>query len=594
MGVKLGVVLAGCLLAASAGSGSSLSAAAAVASGPCQFQKADQPVNVAFCDTFDQPAGIGNRSGDLNGTVWGVSRLLGFVNYGQGQFYDASPTTMQKCGQTVTVQPPNDVAICNGQLVEAQNDQHSVTTIAMYPKQPFDIAGRTGTINFDVSDDSHGSHRAWPELWYTDQPVPAPLTHSGSLQEVPRNGFGVRFAGGCPSGTQVCHVNCPTYAVGVPAISVDSAVVVNNYVSKDSAADAAAISVKDVGCVKASSGPADMNHFEVRVGQNEVDVYGTDAGTTTPLKELAVISNMSLTLTRGLIWLEDVHYNGDKDGPDQGTHTFTWDNVGFDGPTLPRDLAFDVPDRLTPVGSNYPGLFNLGWPVTPTDPAPLTLSVPGVYNIANARAALLTFNYSTTNPVPVTYRINSGAWQDLAWPFGACYVQNNQVSCGPKTVAAPVPLTDVQPGTNVVQFKSSSEGIAVANVDLVLVGAAGGGSSPTPSPIATPTPTPRPTPSPTPTVGPPGQPTGVIETPNGTGDLTVSWTAPVSNGGAPITAYAVYLFSYSSMPKEYVTANSGTFEAAGLTPGAQYVAVAIAYNGQWGSWSNWSGWAAAP
>ena len=50
----------------------------------------------------------------------------------------------------------------------------------MYPKQPFDIAGRTGTIAFDVSDDSHGNHRAWPELWYTDQPVPAPFDHFSS------------------------------------------------------------------------------------------------------------------------------------------------------------------------------------------------------------------------------------------------------------------------------------------------------------------------------------------------------------------------------------------------------------------------------
>src|SRR5260370_4292600 len=85
----------------------------------CQFLSAPGAVP-AFCDTFDQPAGTGNRSGDLNGTVWGVSRLLGGVNSGQGQYYDASPTIMQKCVLSVPVQPPNDVAICNGQLVEAQ------------------------------------------------------------------------------------------------------------------------------------------------------------------------------------------------------------------------------------------------------------------------------------------------------------------------------------------------------------------------------------------------------------------------------------------------------------------------------------------
>jgi hypothetical protein len=41
--------------------------------------------HAAFCDTFNKPAGIGNRSGELDGTVWGVSRQLGFNNLGQHQ-----------------------------------------------------------------------------------------------------------------------------------------------------------------------------------------------------------------------------------------------------------------------------------------------------------------------------------------------------------------------------------------------------------------------------------------------------------------------------------------------------------------------------
>jgi len=154
--------------------------------------------DAAFCETFDAPAGDGNRSGDLDGTLWGVSRQLGAVNFGQGQYYDVAPALMHRCGDDVTVMAPNDVVVCNGEAVDAVDDQHGVTSLAMYPKQPFDIAGRTGTVTFDVSDDSHGSHRAWPEFWYTDQPVPAPFTHFSSLQSVPRNGLGVRFAGYCP------------------------------------------------------------------------------------------------------------------------------------------------------------------------------------------------------------------------------------------------------------------------------------------------------------------------------------------------------------------------------------------------------------
>ena len=63
----------------------------------------------AFCETFDAPAGDGDRSGDLDGTLWGVSRQLGAVNFGQGQYYDVAPAVMHRCGEDVTVLAPNDV-----------------------------------------------------------------------------------------------------------------------------------------------------------------------------------------------------------------------------------------------------------------------------------------------------------------------------------------------------------------------------------------------------------------------------------------------------------------------------------------------------
>lgn len=441
----------------------------------CRFASAPKPVTVALCETFAHPAGIGNRSGQLDGTLWGVSRGMGYTNFGQQQYNAVSPTTIDLCGRKVAVRPPNDVQICGGHLAEAVTDNGTVTSLAMYPKQPFDIAGRTGTIVFDVSDDSLGSHRAWPELWYTSAPVPVPFVHFSSEQSVPQDGFGVRFAAFCPARVPGCgdRFVCPERPQSMPVITVDSAVVVNDYVSDDSFTDVkpGPISVKQTDCVKASSGPGDMNHFELRVSQNEIDVYGTDAGTVAPLRKLAVIGNMKLTLTRGLIWLEDAHYNANKEEgnvPGQGTHTFTWDNVGFDGPLLPRDLAFDVLDRLQPVN----GLLNLGWAVSPSDSTPLALEAKGVYNVAGAQAALLTFNYSVYGPVTIRYRLNGGAWQSQPWPFPACPVQNGFTSCGLKTIAVPVPRNDVRAGTNRIEFTSSDEA-AIFNVDLVLRGAGG-------------------------------------------------------------------------------------------------------------------------
>jgi hypothetical protein len=178
-------------------------------SGNCGMQLG---LPVIFCDTFDAPAGIGNRSGDLNGNVWGVSRATGNTNFSQGLYNGwAAATQLQTCTGTITVTPPNDVIICNGQLREATNDNPTgvseagnVTTLAMYPKQSFDFSGRTGTISFDVSNDTHASHSAWPELWMSDLPVPTPFAHFDSWEALPQNGFGVRFSAQVGPGSWGC------------------------------------------------------------------------------------------------------------------------------------------------------------------------------------------------------------------------------------------------------------------------------------------------------------------------------------------------------------------------------------------------------
>src|SRR4029077_12530049 len=90
-----------------------------------------------------------------------------------------------------------------------------------------------------------------------------------------------------------------------------------------------------------------FNHVELRISQSQIDVYATDAGTTTPLKHIASITGANLTFTKGVVWIDDSHYNADKGAParpSQRVHTFAWDNVAFDGPLLARDLSFDVLD----------------------------------------------------------------------------------------------------------------------------------------------------------------------------------------------------------------------------------------------------------
>ena len=412
--------------------------------------------NVAFCETFDSPAGTGNRSGQLNGTLWGASRVTGTE---PSDLWASTTTLTTPCGQS-TVAPPSDIAICNGQMFDSVNDNYTVTSLAMYPKQPFDFAGRTGKIVFDVSNDTQGSHMAWPELWMSDQPVPDPFEHQASWTSNPRNGFGVRFSGCTDSSGSAA--TCPR---GSPqSVGVDSAVVVNNYVENDK-------TVVGLDSVLVSQ-PGQMNHYEVDVSQNQIDVYGTDPFTgapdltKTPLRHLATIPNANMTATRGLIWLEDAHYNADKFGT-QRIHTFAWDNVGFDGPILPRDLAFDVPDNNVPGTSSVGSTgTELGYDIQPN--SSLTLTDHGITGVGQASSALLTFNFydSTTEPFPIQYAIN-GHSHSFAWP----YPWTNGGS--PKTVAIPVSLSELQAGDNTITFTTGNYNLTVMNIDLIMVGAAG-------------------------------------------------------------------------------------------------------------------------
>ncbi len=423
------------------------------ASGPCGLSEP------AFCDTFDQPAGTGNRSGQLS-AVWGVSRINETdTNSGQGQFNAISATELKSCTGTSTVRGSDDVIICNGQLREALNDNESVATLAMYPKQPFDFAERTGTIVFDVSNDTLGQHSQWPELWITDQPVPAPFAFFNATYEAPRNGVGLRFASGTvPQQGTLLGGQCPNDAN--PRWTLAPTVVVRNYVVDDEQ-NGGLIKTQVLDCVTSSSGPdGGLNHIEVQISQNQIDVYATDAGTTAPLKHIAVVPNVNLSFTRGLVWIEDDHYHAAKFGG-QRQHTFTWDNFGFDGPVLPRDLAFDVADAMTPV-ANHAGQVNIGWLAHAGAGPPLI--VPEVTGIERASAALLTFNFAMQEaPSTFTYTIN-GSVHSAAWPFP------DKQGYMWRTLAVSIPLNELQPGANTVSIAADLE-IIVANVDVILVGA---------------------------------------------------------------------------------------------------------------------------
>ncbi|MDZ7630317.1 MAG: hypothetical protein U5K74_02870 [Gemmatimonadaceae bacterium] len=229
----------------------------------CVFQKAERPLSVAFCETFDAPASVVTRSGTMDQVLWGVSRLNTHVNPSQGQLNDYHPTRLVGCGTGEPVFAPNDVQICNGRLYESANDMGGQTTVAIYPKQPFDYTGRTGTVVFDVSLNSQGPHAAWPEFWITDKPIPAPTpTAVPEFSAWARHQFGVSFGADCKRGY-----------TGVDRIST-----VRNYRVEHIPFTNELPWSNDHGqCFKTASATGELNHVEIRMSPSHAEVCGASS-----------------------------------------------------------------------------------------------------------------------------------------------------------------------------------------------------------------------------------------------------------------------------------------------------------------------------
>jgi hypothetical protein len=347
--------------------------------------------------------------------------------------------------------------------------------LAMYPRQPFDFAGRTGTVSFDVSNDSHGSHSAWPEFWMSDLPVPAPFTHDGSWQALPQNGFAVRLDAVAPPGMAGL---CPnSNNLSQSRWTVESGSVVRNYVLEDAnyqgtdfgTASNPPLTLNILDCViSPADGSGVMNHVEIQVTPREIDVYATDAGVApspTTLRKIASFTNANLTLTSGLVWLEDVHYNADKGGaPSERQHTFVWDNLAFDGPFTHRDFGYNALDN-NGVGP-YPGSTSLGQVSAAGSSA--SWNVLGVPASPNPAAVLVLFNfYHDTPPTTLTVTVNGNA-HSVPWPYP------DMIQSTWRTFAVTVPVTDVIAGTNIVAIGATDQAIVTSNVDIVLGNVPGG------------------------------------------------------------------------------------------------------------------------
>jgi hypothetical protein len=231
------------------------------------------------------------------------------------------------------------------------------------------------------------------------------------------------------------------------------------------------MAVKQLDCVVAPPNNSGiMNHIELKISQNQIDIYATDAGvapTPSTLRRIAVVTNANLSFTRGLIWLQDAHYNADKaetgpNGLSQRQHTFVWDNVAFDGPFTYRDFSYDALDANQPARGNT---VNLGKVSSANQAASWdVLNIPANPKASSARVL---FNFYQESPSRMINVIVNGHTHSTPWPYPD--TQSSRM----RALAVTIPITDLVSGTNVVQIGADRD-MVTSNVNIVLVDVPGG------------------------------------------------------------------------------------------------------------------------
>lgn len=429
---------------------------------------------IAFCDIFTSPSS-GGRSGELDNSKWSVSRWIKNTSIAHGQLNEFYPTDAYHCRDLVHgVVPDKDSFFCG---VEFGEPEHWMTAfndggqdlgyglVAGRIRQQFSFSNRVGHIVFDV-DAKAAEGGPWTEVWITDQPIPAPHSPTEELADNPHNGIGLVFDDFC---------NNPTNLV-----SLGSVFVYNNYteVSKP---------FNQVACVATLSD--DANHFEIRISQNHLEVWASDHDRTN-FRLVATADNLNLPLTQGYVTFEHASANREKFGfTDPSLSTYHWHNIGFDGPTIPQDRGYDVPDALTPSGGGN-GDINLGYAVFQSagyhggpqtssggvftcctdinSNFPFTKVNPFTLNgvdVSNPTGATLNMNvFSLDDGISILYQLNGNPWR--------VYSNSAYLNSGKRTISIPVTLSDLKSGTNTLDISSQNvqdpQGIVISNIDLTV------------------------------------------------------------------------------------------------------------------------------
>jgi hypothetical protein len=422
----------------------------------------------AFCDTFDAPADAKSRAGELAPEKWSAAR---FCNIGGPSSDDEAvaigAATVPTCrdGLPQKALPSADALICDATslvhtshllvLTAAQNYGQNSYRI----RQPFEFSGRTGTIVFDAEGHNVGN-QGWVSVEITEDPAPAP---SFALQQNFENGS-------IPRNAVEIHLNnvCGGDNVGIYDL----------FVYDDYHQD---LALTDTGaCVPAGAGQ--LNHFEVKLSQTRVEVYGTPAssdGVSFGTPVLLGAKDIALSFSRGYVHLTTHNHATLKySGGTVDAWTARWDNVGFDGPAITS--GWREYGALDPLQPTQNGKVNVAWRVAKSSDGPdQKIEIPGVEvsGATRARLALQHWTYHVPGtPAPsdysLDYRLNGHAWKHRLLSASEQQMMLDLPNAGTLSLVLDVDVADLTDGTNTVEFTTTNATSAlppvVLNIDLIL------------------------------------------------------------------------------------------------------------------------------
>lgn len=360
----------------------------------------------------------------------------------------------------------HDTLVCDGN--EHIQSNHLVTAVAAQNygqnsyrvRQPFDFAGRTGTIMFDA-DGYNEALLGWVSLEVTEDPAPAPsftLQQNWENGAIPRNGIEIQF-----------HHSCGGSNVGIGDILV-----------YDDYAQSQVLSMSEA-CVPTTKGR--LNHFEVRLSESHVEVYATpysEDGVEFAAPVLLGEADISLPFSRGYVHFTAHNHATIKYSPNHEMDAWVaaWDNLGFDGPAVVgATREYEAGNALTTTAS---GKTNVAYRVADEATGPSdVISIPGVdlTGATGAKLALETWYLHFAGAPPETdyalnYRLNGGAWKARKLTASEIQMMTTLPNAGTRSLTLDVALSDLVPGTNTVEFTTTnaSQGYPpiVSNIDLIL------------------------------------------------------------------------------------------------------------------------------